>query len=130
MKVLLDEGPLQSIKGLYKINLEDYVSQVSLFLLKIGDNLLENDGIIRGSSTRKESSLPMTDDISQVRLESSGNDFYDELIPSVTKPNRSKIFNSGRIVTYEDEIDISGVDFRIQDIGSKSVFTILGDAGP
>lgn len=46
MEILSNKIPLQSIKGLIQVNLKDHASLITIQLLEMRDNLLDNDSIV------------------------------------------------------------------------------------
>lgn len=62
IKILSNEGPLQSVKSLLLVNLKDHIGFLPFYLLEVTDNLLNNNSIIKSYSIGKETILITTND--------------------------------------------------------------------
>lgn len=87
----------------------------------MGDELLNNDDIVRGSPIRKESSLDFTNEKGKMGFYSIGYDLCNDLIVGITKANGPEILEGCSIPTFRDEIKIGGIDSRVHSLGVKGV---------
>lgn len=123
VKGLSDEGSFYPIKSFLQVNLQDYVGPFTLYFLKVRENFLNNDCIIRSSPIGQEAELGWDNKFSLEGFESSSYNFSYNFVLGFAKPYRSKIPQAGCINTLWDEAKVSCVDFLFNFGGRESIHT-------
>lgn len=92
------------------------------------DDLLDNDSIIRGPFPEEKTSLSGNDKGREKRPESSSNDLGGNLVLSVTKANRSKVFETRNIIAFRNQALVSGFGFGVHGCLLERVYIELSDS--
>ena len=74
-----------------------------MFLSRSVNNLLDNNDIVRGVSSRNKTTLIRADNFMKKRSDSGNQDFSNDFVHHIAKTNGSKLFNGFMTVKFRDK---------------------------
>lgn len=111
-KHLSNKAPFQTIKGLFKVNLDNHIPHRSFLVTEAIHYFLYNNHIINSATSRDEASLEGVDEIVQHWSEAINKEFCNKFVNGVAKANRSELINGFRVFGLRDETDEGFVEVR------------------
>ncbi|KAF3638856.1 40S ribosomal protein S25-4 [Capsicum annuum] len=109
MEILSNERPFQPVKGIFQVYFKDHVAIFSFYFPEMIDDLLDNDGIIRGPPVGNEPRLGKDDKSKKKESQPISNDLYNNFVLDVTKSNGPEVSQIGGIRAFEDEAEVGGI---------------------
>ncbi|KAF3638767.1 hypothetical protein FXO37_24231 [Capsicum annuum] len=109
MEILSNERPFQPVKGIFQVYFKDHVAIFSFYFPEMIDDLLDNDGIIRGPPVGNEPRLGRDDKSKKKESQPISNDLYNNFVLDVTKSNGLEVSQIGGIRAFEDEAEVGGI---------------------